>query len=145
MNGTTHKIRRRIATVVLGVAAAAIGAPTAPAGDRIVDDWFRDAPAVNTTSQVSDRIVDDYFRDSPAAGTLAAPQEKGLDGDYMLRDYLNGTHFQSQQAESSSNGGLDLGNIGIGIVGAVCGLLLLTALGIGARQVRHTRHRLGSA
>ncbi len=44
-----------------------------------------------------------------------------------------------------SDGGTDFGNVGIGIVGAVCGLLLLTALGIGARQVRHTRHRLGSA
>jgi hypothetical protein len=46
---------------------------------------------------------------------------------------------------TSSDGGINFGNVGIGIVGAVCGLLLLTALGIGARQVRHTRHRLGSA
>ena len=52
------------------------------------------------------------------------------DGDFMFRDNFRGTHF---------------GNLEIGIVGAVCGLLLLTALGIGARQVRHTRHRLGSA
>jgi hypothetical protein len=39
----------------------------------------------------------------------------------------------------------DWSNLGIGIVVAACGLLLLTALGIGARQARHARHRLGSA
>jgi hypothetical protein len=94
------------------------------------------------------------------------------DGDFMFRDYFRGTHYVGQPdwlralqirgegmnklsadgklnsagtVVASSKDGFDFGQVGIGIVGVVCGLLLLTALGIGARQVRHTRHRLGSA
>ena len=66
-------------------------------------------------------------------------------GEGMNELYADGNQGSVGTVEgASSNGGFDFGNLEIGIVVAVCGLLLLTALGIGARQARHTRHRLGS-
>jgi len=45
----------------------------------------------------------------------------------------------------TSDNGVNWGKVGIGIAVAVCGLLLLGALGIGARQIRHGGQRLGRA
>jgi hypothetical protein len=120
----------------------------------------------------------------------AAIGTDGLNGDFMFRDYLRGTHFTGDSSslvarqlgspdirdavqnsgnsmltdfsgmhwaspltaqpvvdatQASTDDGINWGKVGIGIAVAVCGLLLLVALGIGARQVRHGGHRLGSA
>jgi len=120
----------------------------------------------------------------------AAIGTDGLNGDFMFRDYLRGTHFTRDSSslvarqlgspdirdavqnsgnsmltdfsgmhwaspltaqpvvdatQASTDDGINWGKVGIGIAVAVCGLLLLVALGIGARQVRHGGHRLGSA
>jgi hypothetical protein len=45
----------------------------------------------------------------------------------------------------TSDNGVNWGKVGIGIAVAVCGLLLLGALGIGTRQIRHGGQRLGRA
>lgn len=50
--------------------------------DRIVDDWFRDQPAV--VSPVGDRIVDDSFRDA-AQSTTPQSSVSSLDwGDFGI-------------------------------------------------------------
>jgi hypothetical protein len=120
MNPMTTKIARRFAVIVLALTSAALVAPAAQAGDRIVDDWFRDAapsvaaqPARPTglngdymfrsyfrsldaaSKQASDRIVDDWFRD---VTTASGPLPQGLDGDYMFRDYLRSVGGTSKQA-----------------------------------------------
>jgi hypothetical protein len=82
-----------------------------------------------------------------AAGVVAQPawlRALQIRGEGMNKLYADGNKTPVGNV-TSSDGGINFGNVGTGIVGAVCGLLLLTALGIGARQVRHTRHRLGSA
>src|SRR5262249_44958700 len=43
------------------------------------------------------------------------------------------------------SGGFDWGDFGIGIGAAVGGLLLLTGVGVGLREMRQLRHRLGNA
>ena len=111
-------------------------------GDFMFRDYFRGTHYVADAGQAS--LV---------ARQLGSPdvQDAGLqsnNGDFMFRDYFNGTHYVVRghvEEQASAGDGINWSTIGIGIVGAVCGLLLLTALGIGARQVRHTRHRLGSA
>jgi len=153
MNGKTHKIRRRLAAIVLGATAAAFVAPAANAGDRIVDDWFRDAPIGTAYApSTSDRIVDDWFRDSsPAQAMPTLRPMSNLNYLYKRSVALNDLHHSGQTAQVggvsqvSTSDAFDWGNLELGLVAAACGLLLLVALGIGARQVRHTRHRLGSA
>jgi len=57
-------IGRFTIALVVGLAALAVAAPLAGAGNTLVDDYWRDqALAANP----SDTIVDDYFRDPPAA------------------------------------------------------------------------------
>ena len=89
---------------------------------------------------------------SIVASRLGTPDTRdaavsSYDGDFMFRDYFRGTHWNGneQVQQAASNDGFDWSRLAIGIVVAVCGLLVLTALGIGARQVRHTRAGLGSA
>lgn len=121
MNPKTTKIARRFAVAVLALASTALVAPAAQAGDRIVDDWYRDAPqgaAVQpavpadlngdhmfrsyfrgldaASKQANDRIVDDWFRDEKPVN--ATPRPHGLDGDYMFRDYLSSVGATPKQA-----------------------------------------------
>jgi hypothetical protein len=111
-------------------------------GDFMFRDYFRGThygPRVGQASIVARQLGSPDARDAGLQWN---------DGDFMFRDYFNGTHYVVRghlEEQTSADDGIDWNTIGIGIVGAVCGLLLLTALGIGARQVRHTRHRLGSA
>ena len=71
-------------------------------------------------AQAGNTLVDDYFRDTAATAKPVA------------------------QASLSSSDSVNWGKVGIGII-AVCGLLLLVALGMGARQLRHSGRGLGSA
>jgi hypothetical protein len=103
-------------------------AVVSPVGDRIVDDSFRDQPAV--VSPVGDRIVDDSFRDQPA---VVSPV-----GDRIVDDSFRDA-AQSTTPQSSVSS-LDWGDFGIG-AGAMLGLMMLVAgLGLGA----HARHRSGT-
>jgi hypothetical protein len=88
MKASTHptRLKRLLLLLVLGAIVAgtaaipAVGSNGRPAvqpGDRIVDDYFRDPPAVAT--QPGDRIVDDYFRDPP---TVISPQPTGSAFDW---------------------------------------------------------------
>jgi hypothetical protein len=93
MKASTHSIRLKRLTVlfvlgaiVIGTAATvAIGSngrPAVQAGDRIVDDYWRDQPSV--VAQTGDRIVDDYWRD-PQPVTIAQPTGSGFDwGDWSI-------------------------------------------------------------
>jgi hypothetical protein len=90
-----------------------------PAGDRIVDDSFRDPKPVATTNAAPavDRIVDDSFRDAAR--------------------YVPST--------STGNSGLDWGDFGIG-AGAMLGLaLLVTGLSVGTVAMRHRPGKLGTS
>jgi hypothetical protein len=96
-----------------------------------------------------DFMFRDYF-----GGTHWASQPQStsnLNDLYRRNVALNDLHHGGQTAQVggvsqvSTEDGFDWGNVEIGIVVAACGLLLLVALGIGARQVRQTRHGLGSA
>ena len=93
MKVSTHSIRlkRLTSLLVLGAilagTAATVGAgsndrPAVQAGDRIVDDYFRDPPSVATPA--GDRIVDDYFR-GPQPVSAAQPTGNGFDwGDWSI-------------------------------------------------------------
>ena len=88
-----------------------------------------------------DTAAESVSQSSIVARQLGSPDTRdavmqALDGGFFVRS----THDTAVPKD-----GRDWSNFGIGIVVAACGLLLLSALGIGARQVRHTRHRLGSA
>ncbi|TML48604.1 MAG: hypothetical protein E6G20_04615 [Actinobacteria bacterium] len=127
MYGKAHKIRSTVSAIALAASVALIAIPAAQAGNTLVDDYFRDAQPQNT-------LVDDYFRD-------AQPQNSLVD------DYFRDTAATAKpvaQVSLSSSDSVNWGKVGIGII-AVCGLLLLVALGMGARQLRHSGHGLGSA
>ena len=157
MNAPTHRIRRTLRALVLMASVAAIAVPAAAAGNTQVDDYFRDTSAVSSNTQVDDYFrdpsavssntqLDDWFRD-PAIQAVKTPSTN-IQGDYMFRDFLRNAHKQAAvpapQSEPSSSGGVDWGTVGVGISAVLGGLLLLTILGLGARQVRHG-HRLGNA
>ena len=58
------KTRQLITAIATGIAALALGAPVAGAGDTPVDDyWLDQAPVAATTP---DTLVDDYWNDTPA-------------------------------------------------------------------------------
>ena len=85
-------------------------------------------------AQAGNTLVDDYFRDAQPQNTL-------------VDDYFRDTAATAKpvaQVSLSSSDSVNWGKVGIGII-AVCGLLLLVALGMGARQLRHSGHGLGSA
>ena len=127
MHGKARKIRSTVSAIALAASVALIAIPAAQAGNTLVDDYFRDAQPQNT-------LVDDYFRD-------AQPQNSLVD------DYFRDTAATAKpvaQVSLSSSDSVNWGKVGIGII-AVCGLLLLVALGMGARQLRHSGHGLGSA
>jgi hypothetical protein len=88
MKASTHSIRlnRFTLLLVLGaivagtaatVAVGSNGRPAVQAGDRIVDDYWRDPPPIVTPA--GERIVDDYFRD---ATRVSAPQSTGSEFDW---------------------------------------------------------------
>jgi len=141
MYGKAHKIRSTVSAIALAASVALIAIPAAQAGNTLVDDYFRDAQPQNT-------LVDDYFRDAQPQNTLvddyfrdAQPQNTLVD------DYFRDTAATAKpvaQVSLSSSDSVNWGKVGIGII-AVCGLLLLVALGMGARQLRHGGHGLGSA
>jgi len=127
MYGKAHKIRSTVSAIALAASVALIAIPAAQAGNTLVDDYFRDAQPQNT-------LVDDYFRDAQPQNTL-------------VDDYFRDTAATAKpvaQVSLSSSDSVNWGKVGIGII-AVCGLLLLVALGMGARQLRHSGHGLGSA
>src|SRR5207249_3802327 len=126
MYGKAHKIRSTVSAIALAASVALIAIPAAQAGNTLVDDYFRDAQPQNT-------LVDDYFRDAQPQNTL-------------VDDYFRDTAATAKpvaQVSLSSSDSVNWGKVGIGII-AVCGLLLLVALGMGARQLRHSGHGLGS-
>ena len=97
MKASTYLIRLKrlplllvLGAIVAGTAATvAIGSngrPTVQAGDRIVDDYFRDpkpvAPPIVTPG--TDPTIDDSFRD-PQPVTIAQPTGSGFDwGDWSI-------------------------------------------------------------
>src|SRR6187200_901843 len=109
-------IGRFTIALVAGVAALAVAAPFAGAGnDTMVDDYWRDQALASTSSNT---IVDDYFRDQPAP--VSTPSNTIVD------DY-----FRDPPTVVSSGTGFDWADFGIGVAGAVGGMLLLTGLGLG--------------
>jgi len=97
MKASTHSIRLKrlplllvLGAIVAGTAATvAIGSngrPTMQAGDRIVDDYFRDPKPVATpiVTPGTDPTIDDSFRD-PQPVTIAQPTGSGFDwGDWSI-------------------------------------------------------------
>jgi hypothetical protein len=159
-------------------------------GDFVARTYLYGTDSNGESSVVAIRLGSPDVRDN-AIPRGAAIGTDGLDGDFMFRDYLRGTHFTGDSSslvarqlgspdirdavqkssgysmltdlsgmhwaspltappvvdatQASTDDGINWGKVGMGIAVAVCGLLLLVALGIGARQVRHGGHRLGSA
>jgi F0F1-type ATP synthase membrane subunit c/vacuolar-type H+-ATPase subunit K len=116
-------IGRFTIALVVGLAALAVAAPLAGAGNTHVDDYWRDqALAANP----SDTIVDDYFRDQPAPVSIPA--------NTIVDDY-----FRDPPAAVSSGTGFDWADFGIGVAAAVGGMLVLTGLGLGLIAARQSR------
>jgi hypothetical protein len=108
--------------------------------------------AKGASIQANDHILDVSARDTTQAG----PRQRGsLRGDNMSRASIQANdHILDVSSRDSgagtpvtaeSSGGIDWGKLGIGAGVALGGALLLVALGVGVIEVRHTRHRLGSA
>ena len=117
-------IGRFTIALVAGVAALAVAAPFAGAGNNtMVDDYWRDQ-ALATRS--SDTIVDDYFRDQPAP--VSVPSSTIVD------DY-----FRDPPTVVSSGTGFDWADFGIGVAAAVGGMLVLAGLGLGLIAGRQSR------
>jgi hypothetical protein len=115
MKASTHSIRLKrltlllvLGAIVAGTAATVVvgsnGRPAVQAGDRIVDDYFRDPPIVATSA--GDRIVDDYFRDPPSVATQA--------GDRIVDDYFRDP--QPVTIAQATGNGFDWGDWSIGLV-----------------------------
>ena len=115
-------------------------------GDYMFRDYFRGTHFTNDgSSLVARQLGSPDIRD--------AAQTRGESA--MLTD-LSGMHWASPLTEApvvatpvdtqvTADNGVNWGKVGIGIAVAVCGLLLLGALGIGTRQIRHGGQRLGRA
>ena len=117
-------IGRFTIALVAGVAALAVAAPFAGAGnDTMVDDYWRDQALA---ARSSNTIVDDYFRDQPAP--VSTPSNTIVD------DY-----FRDPPTVVSSGTGFDWADFGIGVAAAVGGMLVLTGLGLGLIAARQSR------
>jgi hypothetical protein len=117
-------IGRFTIALVAGVAALAVAAPFAGAGnDTMVDDYWRDQALA---ARASDTIVDDYFRDQPAAVSMTS--------NTIVDDY-----FRDPPAVVSSGTGFDWADFGIGVAAAVGGMLVLSGLGLGLIAARQSR------
>jgi hypothetical protein len=101
-------------TIGTSIAQAANELPS----DTLVDDYFRDQPALT-----SDTLIDDYFRDQPA-----------LTSDTLIDDY-----FRDAPTVVSSGARFDWGDFGIGVAAAAGAMLVLAGLGIGVIAARQTR------
>jgi hypothetical protein len=117
-------IGRFTIALVAGVAALAVAAPFAGAGnDTMVDDYWRDQALA---ARSSDTIVDDYFRDQQAP--VSTPSNT------IVEDY-----FRDPPTVVSSGTGFDWADFGIGVAAAVGGMLVLTGLGLGLIAARQSR------
>lgn len=117
-------IGRFTIALVAGVAALAVAAPFAGAGnDTMVDDYWRDQALA---ARSSDTIVDDYFRDQPALASMPS--------NTIVDDY-----FRDPPTVVSSGTGFDWADFGIGVAAAVGGMLVLTGLGLGLIAARQSR------
>lgn len=117
-------IGRFTIALVAGVAALAVAAPFAGAGnDTMVDDYWRDQALA---ARSSDTIVDDYFRDQPALASMPS--------NTIVDDY-----FRDPPTVVSSGTGFDWADFGIGVAAAVGGVLVLTGLGLGLIAARQSR------
>lgn len=72
----------------------------------------------------------------------SAQIERSIAGNNLLHHTIQPAPVDTQV---TADNGVNWGKVGIGIAVAVCGLLLLGALGIGTRQIRHGGQRLGRA
>ena len=136
-------IGRFTIALVAGVAALAVAAPFAGAGnDTLVDDYWRDQAVA---ASPSDTIVDDYFRDQPAA--VSIPSNTIVD-DYFRDPSTAGSvpsntivddYFRDPPTVVSSGTGFDWADFGIGVAAAVGGMLVLAGLGLGLIAARQSR------
>ena len=134
---------------------------TLQANDHILDVSARDAGIGNANGvvlQANDHVLDVSARD---AGIVPSQGQRSR-GDLMYRNYQLSAQTGAAQAndnildvsareagpapfEASTSSGTDWQRIGIGVAGGLGGVLLLAGLVFGIVEVRHTRHRLGSA
>ena len=96
-------------------------------GDYMFRQYFQQA------SRASDHILDVSARD---AGIAAV-------NDHILD--VSARPLPATPTVSESTGGTDWRKIGIGVAVGMGGALLLGALVVAGLEVRHHRHRLGSA
>ena len=136
-------IGRFTIALVAGVAALAVAAPFAGAGnDTIVDDYWKDQALA---ARASDTIVDDYFRDQPAAVSMPSnaivddyfrdpPAPVSVPSNTIVDDY-----FRIDYSVVSPGTGFDWADFGIGVAAAVGGMLVLAGLGLGLIAARQSR------
>jgi hypothetical protein len=125
-------------------------------GDNMFRDYFRTANAA--ALQANDHVLDVSARD---AGVVSGGP-RGSRTDAMYRNFQLSTQTAAAQAndhildvsareagpapiEVSTSTGTDWQSIGIGLAAGLGGVLLLAGLVFGIVEVRHTKHRLGSA
>ena len=110
-----------------------------PSGDHVLDVSARDTTKPASSGRI-DLRGDFMFRDYLLSAQTAAAQANDHILDVSARD--NGI---AAPAEASPSGGTDWQKVGIDVGLGIGGALVLVALLVGVIEVRHTRHRLGSA
>jgi len=172
MTGRTRTIRRALAAISLSAAAALFVIPLAQAQDTILDVSARDGRVQAQQPNVAgDYMFRDFLRNAnrtavsspepqvhpsqgggPAVGTQA--RDNILDvsardaGIAAVNDHIldvSARPLPATPTVSESTGGTDWRKIGIGVAVGMGGALLLGALVVAGLEVRHHRHRLGSA
>ena len=118
MKGKAHTTRRIFHSVALAASLAALAAPAAVAGSPGLVPGKPGSP------------------DTRKAALSNA-------GDFMFRDYFRGTHYAAGGEPAAQVAAVDRfswGKLEIGALVGTCSLVLLILLGVGARQLRGTRH-----
>jgi hypothetical protein len=172
MTGKAHRIRLTLRAFVLVAAVAAVAVPVAAAGNSFdpgiaartlgsPDRQNSGRQAVFAPGVVASRLGSPDSRDTASAvlyapsvvvRNLGSPDPAGTAYESTFDAGMIGSlgspdtrDVGAQSPLASTDGGIDWGKVGIGIGVAFGAILLLGALGLGARQARHGRHRLGSA
>ncbi len=173
MYGKAHKIRSTVSAIALAASVALVVIPAAAAStqqagmvpgklgspdprDSARNAFFSPGIVASRLGSPDPREAATQVLYSPGivASRLGSQDPRGTADEALSTSSIAASRLGSpdvrdavasaQYTPVSSNNGFDWGKVGIGII-AVCGLLLLVALGMGARQFRHSGHGLGSA
>jgi hypothetical protein len=148
---STHTIRRLVAPIALALAAAVLTVPSALAssGSPSASLTKSSSPLAGQCPCNSDLPLGASTRAATQVAEAApygAPSYCPCNEDLLRVSATRATRLtaSSSVANISQPTSFHWGDFGIGIATAVGTLLMLAGLGIGMRQARQARHRLGS-